>query len=255
MSGIENAWGNNVAEKVRRLKEKLEGLGVKVVLFDYDDTLVNTRQVFEFYINMYLNSVAANYPLINYRALRDNFEEANRRAYLRKSVHHKEKWDYSLKLLERVCDDIPKGIIQKNRKILSRVFEDVPELHDGALDVLEMFRGAGIRMGLVTHANEEWTERKLEGNGIRHFFEHIVVVDESGPKDSRAWRGAIELFGVDPSQVMIVGDNVIGDMDAGDKAGAGYLLHVGGDTWSVYKEGVLPSGVVTISGIGELLNF
>ena len=102
---------------------------------------------------------------------------------------------------------------------------------------------------MVTHANFNWTNLKLDKLGWWKYFDRIIVVNEDKFKGIEHWKLMSEQIGVVPRRCLVTGDNLNGDM-AGVKLGMrGILLPA---VWSMYNQGEVPEGVVRAKGIAEV---
>ena len=94
-------------------------------------------------------------------------------------------------------------------------------LHDDTLACLTALADRGIRLGIITNGELDFQSTKLEGTGIRPWFEQVVASGELGiaKPDARIFQHACALFGVAPEEAAYVGDRLgtdaIGAADAG----------------------------------------
>jgi FMN phosphatase YigB (HAD superfamily) len=135
------------------------------------------------------------------------------------------------------------------------VYLQQPRLHEGAKELLWNLKEKKARMGLVTHAEQQWTDFKVDSVGIRDYFEKVINVDVGTHKHKGAvaWRDAIKEFGVLPDQVTVVGDGITGDIIASYEVGVKKLFWVNlGEGWSIFKTGKLPPGTVEIKSFKDV---
>ena len=87
---------------------------------------------------------------------------------------------------------------------------DEVQLYPGALEGLNAFRQAGVKMAIVTNKPTEFTGPLLERAGIAHFFEHLVCGDtcEKKKPDPMPFLHACDLLGVAPANALAVGDSI-----------------------------------------------
>ena len=117
--------------------------------------------------------------------------------------------------------------------------------------MLKVFRESRIKMVLVTHANVEWTNFKLDRSGLWEYFETVIIVDENGHKKSEDWKRGMDAVGVRPENCLVVGDSLGGDIRPGDELGARTVWLP--SPWSVYRQGEVPERTVVIDEIFDLL--
>ncbi|HVB09565.1 MAG TPA: HAD family hydrolase [Bacillota bacterium] len=89
-----------------------------------------------------------------------------------------------------------------------------------AVATLERLRGR-VRLGLVTNGAPDYQGLKLDGCGLRPYFDTIVISGELGfgKPDPGVFRVALERLGCAPAQAMMVGDNPARDVAGARAAG------------------------------------
>lgn len=94
-------------------------------------------------------------------------------------------------------------------------------LFEGSIEVLTALKEAGFRMVILTNGFEEVQHIKVEKSGLSDFFESVITSDEMGYKKPHpaAFRIALEMVGVESSDVVMIGDNIEADIEGGKKAG------------------------------------
>src|SRR5690606_6182113 len=121
-----------------------------------------------------------------------------------------DRWELVLTTLKNFFPDPKDTVLDESLVMFRDLYKEAAPLHPGALKLLKTTRSSKAQQGLKTHANLEWTNKKLELLDIRSYFERIFVVDETSFKDTQSWAGAIHSVGVLPSQVLVIEDNVQG---------------------------------------------
>jgi putative hydrolase of the HAD superfamily len=93
------------------------------------------------------------------------------------------------------------------------------EPYAGVRPTLVALTKAGLRLGVLTDAPRFKAYQRLEAAGLADFFEFVVCPDDSGARKPMlpAFKAALDLFGLPPTQVLMVGDWPEKDM-AGAKA-------------------------------------
>ncbi|HEX6977116.1 MAG TPA: HAD family hydrolase [Patescibacteria group bacterium] len=235
------------------LKDYFIRNGVELVLFDLDDTLLKTHQVFVDQISAYYKHIASCIPDIDMARLIQIFEKANIDVFSISSVNPN-RWEHVVYRLKSYFPSNP-APFESGRDILMQIYNVVPELEEGAIETLEVFSETGIPLELVTHANEAWTYFKLDNTGLRKYFREPNVISQDGYKTSEEWRRVISRRKVNPNSVMVIGDNIEGDIISSNKAGVTKLVWVNcKDGWSRFKQGEVPEGTIKIKGVNELVN-
>ena len=91
------------------------------------------------------------------------------------------------------------------RTILERI-----ELYPSTHDVLRILRARGLRLGLLTNGDGSVQREKLRRCNLAECFDLIQIEGEfgCGKPDPRAYRHALDVLGVAPSEAAMAGDNL-----------------------------------------------
>lgn len=233
------------------LREQLNALGIKAVIFDLDDTLIYTSEIFAKYMNEYVEKVAAETgiegKIINECLRRNNDEE-----YKTMGVNPT-RWAV---VVEKMAKEFVgnEDCIINNLTILMNIYTEKPRIRPGARTTLEGLRKIGIKIGMVTHANVDWTWRKLESAGIIDYFDSILIANENTHKGVEHWQAEMASLEVSPEECLVIGDNLGGDIIPTSQIGARTMWLHKGSTWSIYRTGEIPENTLMIDEVGELLS-
>lgn len=209
---------------VERLRRGFEELGIKAALFDLDDTLFKTK--FKEGAEMYKQVLEQE---IGIEIDNDKFvDEWFSLWFELKKVH-----GVPVRLNRDVTEEMSARygaramttrLEEAYESMMEFLYKTLPEEMPGASRTVAMLRKAGVKVYVVTHAEEEWTHFKLSTwktkerwleYGIEDGDEVVagvfcVSVDKH--KDIDAWIEALESFGLSPAEVMVAGDNVAADI-------------------------------------------
>lgn len=228
----------------------IRGKQLEVALFDLDDTLIDTNTLFGDQVAAFFEFCQQCAPQIDIEAFKAEFRRIDTESFQLLGVSPK-KWDYVVNQLAETygVEELKSGL-----SILHSIYSQSPVAFNGIEDTLGIFRGSGLRLGLVTHASQSWTDIKLDTLGFRDYFEHIKVIDveQHKYKGAEHWREAVEQFDVHPSHVMAVGDNLRGDIESAHNVGISTLAWIP-SRWHVYNQGSLPEGAVKVDKIENLI--
>lgn len=192
------------------LGAKLQDLGITTLALDFDDTLAPTRQpVFM----RRLNEAAAilSGSTKNSQAVTQRLHTAMRAIGKQLHVHP------SLSAVALHLAALESGIdpqsetYKKARDIVDRIYDDVPLLFDGALRTIDIFNATGVRVILTTHAEPEWTWRKIKANNLFGKFAQVHCFDVNRSK-SEQWEIVYAREKVNPRNLGVVGDNLHSDI-------------------------------------------
>ena len=236
------------------LNENFISKSIKGVVFDLDDTLINTNEPWVGKMREFVSFIVSNVPGTEFGNVWDKLVKENNRAYKEIAVRET-KWDLVVERLKPTFEDKFHETLDEGLNILREVYTLVPEVNPGTFEALRHISGIGAKLGLVTHARPEWTRLKLEGTGLNSFFsldENVYVVDEKVHKGPKHWREGLEMLELKPEEVVVVGDSLPGDIIAAYDIGVRHLYRMP-SIWSAYAEGDIPDGVFQIDGINELI--
>lgn len=163
----------------------------------------------------------------------------------------KSKLVYVTGELDREFNSAP--IFANHVDILLDIYNKAPNLINGAIETLEAFTEIEKAMGLVTHAEELWTNVKIDSHNLRKYFAHIEIVDETRHKGPQDWKKAADNLGLPPEQILTVGDNLEGDINSSFRIGVKHGVWIK-PKWSVYSEGKIPKGVIQVDSIGQVVD-
>jgi FMN phosphatase YigB (HAD superfamily) len=102
------------------------------------------------------------------------------------------------------------SLVKETLSLCDDIYTDTPQVYKGVPRMLWQFKLAGVRIIAATHAEEEWTKRKLCQTGTFHLFDRIVCIDVNKPKGEDQWRDG--LVGVDLKRAILLGDNPVADI-------------------------------------------
>lgn len=199
--------------------------GVDGVLFDIDDTLVDTRAAFA----AALAAVSAVYlPHVGPDRHADVLATwradvgGHYRAYTRGEVSHRVQRKARIAALHAAFDgpDIDDDEYEAWDAAFGEAFEGAWRAFDDAHDAVRRVTGAGLVVGALSNASVEHQVRKLARVGLAS-VPMLVGVDTIGvgKPDPRVFALACERLGTDPARTVYVGDEL--DIDAFGAADAG----------------------------------
>jgi len=169
----------------------LKGVPLKALIFDYDETLVESLKAFHYAFNVAL-SLAGALPLSHedffHLYVNDALESV-----IPPGIPHEKFWEYFLRAYENL--------------------KFKPVLRNGAVRVLRQLRDRGIKLALITgrKCSLKTFVRELEEIGIRRFFDFtatcLVYEDRSFAFSKKlAIREAMTALNVGRREVALIGD-------------------------------------------------
>ncbi|GAA1874993.1 HAD family hydrolase [Myceligenerans crystallogenes] len=192
------------------------------VLFDVDDTLVDTRAAFARSLRAiqerYLPGASLEQMLHQWRSDPGGWY----RRYTRGEVDHLTQRRHRAAYLHETFggEPVTEESFAAWDELFWGTFERSWTAFDDAAPALAAARAAGLRVGVVTNAAVELQERKLAAVGLTD-LPVLVGVDTLGfgKPDARVFAEGARLLGTDPARTAYVGDepevDAVGARDAG----------------------------------------
>jgi putative hydrolase of the HAD superfamily len=238
---------------LHRLRDWRGRSGVRALLIDLDDTLVDTEAVFVRSFASCVDRISERRPERARDEIAARMSAVNVESYERLGANLARRWPYVAERLRMEFAPRDAALEDELRTALLEILASVPAEHSGARNTLDLFRRAGFEIAVVTHACARWTERKLAGAGLAPFVDRVHVVDEDGAKDAAAWAAAMAGIAVAPDEAVVVGDSLRSDIQAGFAAGVRRLVWIRrANGWQHARVGALPDGAMTVERLGDV---
>lgn len=230
---------------INHTTEKLRSLNIQAVIFDLDDTLIYTGELFTRFKAEY-SEVVSSATGIDTHFILKRLQQLNDEEYLKMGVAPK-RWNVVIDRLSQELNNVTP--IKENIDILMKIYTQEPRVRPGAKSILKNLKVSGFKVGMVTHASTEWTERKLLQTGLIDYLDAIEIVDPNGFKTIEHWQKGMDLLEVESDKCLVIGDNLKGDIIPSHTLGAKTIWMP--SPWSVYREGVVPQGVVQMNELSD----
>lgn len=221
---------------------------IKGAVLDLDNFLICTNELFEpsFQEIARLISTEVNLPVEStYKALIAINESVHRRYHTDRNF----VWPVLLEELSAKFS-LGKGSLKEIERYANMIYTTIPEVKDGAFDMLRNLKSEGCLIGINTQADEPWTRFKLEKTGLIRFVNSIHCVEE-GPKDATSWIIAAAKLRLSPTECAMGGDSKTSDILPATEAGYSVRVWFNDSYWSRSHAGELPEGTVEINTLSE----
>lgn len=201
--------------------------GVKAVLFDLDETLIDdsvgleeahraVAKRFGSYVREHGAKVGEDEIFLKLTKLDDKMNLERR--YIRNDW-----WPLLLAKLG-VKVDIPNPVLDELTLIYWKTFADNAEPYPDAEPTLEYLRQKGYKLGIITDTDGTRGIKRMRLNqlDIVKIFDVVVISGEETPKpkpDPAPFLLAAGKLGVKPKECVFVGDKPFTDIDGGNAAG------------------------------------
>ncbi len=183
----------------------------RAVLFDFDDTLVDTRDA--------LTKLCRHYYVTRPSDNRPPTEEEYIDGLQLTNSEELSLWDFYVRMLE-----IWPGCFESVETALevhSLAVPDAVSIDQRTESMLVDLRAAGIPVGVVTNGPTQMQWAKVRNTGVADLVGAVVVSEEFGVNkpDPAIFRHALRLIGACPAETLFVGDNTVADI--GGASGVG----------------------------------
>jgi putative hydrolase of the HAD superfamily len=226
----------------------------KHILFDFDDTLIDTNKVFT-NANYKISKIISKRDKKPFKEVSEDFSKATLEAHIKFHVNPEKEWPEVIRIFSQKYE---LSQIQKEEiiNILNSIYSTPVETFPDTIDTLKNLKRLGFNLYLVTHASKEYTDFKLVNSKIDKYIKDIFLVSVDEAKGVKHWKEALKQFNVNPKECIAVGDNVKGDIISADEVGIEKKFWFDSKSgWSHYKEGVLPKGTIIIHTLNEILKY
>ena len=240
---------------------------IDFVLFDMDRTLVDTKLYFqEEMTNAILNIVTS---ITSGLSLKEELRITQEIIEIGNEMYRKENCPmlidtFSLEAISIYCKDngieIDKNIVLKKLRSLYKDFYFTsPTLFPYTTKVLNKISKLNIKIGIYSHAQQEWTRIKVEE--IKRIYRkkykkdisiNFFTTDINDSKDKLGWESAGKYFNLDKKRTLVVGDSLTSDIYPAVSAGYKYLVYLSHTNKEVKIENFDNSKIFVIKNLGRL---
>ena len=169
--------------------------GIKAVIYDMDDLMVNSGP---------LHTQSWNMSLKSYGRSIDELPESVRSDFVGKRIIDVEKSIIKELNLGTTLEEFNEEVSKAFLKLVREKLEAFP----GLLDSLKFFKDRGLRIGLASSGTREYIGIVLDKFKIREYFDVIVSGEDvkTGKPDPMIYALASERLGVEPGKCVVLED-------------------------------------------------
>lgn len=182
---------------------------LKAVIFDLDQTLLNRTATFHRFLEK------------QYLRFQHDLQDISLMEYMT-TVQNYDNNGYTPKsdVYTKVCAEWSLGLGEELYTDFKEVYGREPVLFGDAVMVLEALADR-YKLGLITNGRSRGQNAKIDGAGIRRFFDAIKISEEEGVKKPSPviFERCLEQLGVPPAQAVYVGDHPEKDVVAAQRLG------------------------------------
>jgi len=238
-----------IKDTEQKVQKNIQKIKARLIIFDLDQTLVNSTACICNSMNAALQSVGASE--LSHEKIRLHIGLPIKR-FLEVLLKHAHPRFKDLKEAE-LKEKITKGI-QAYKEYFKKTCTQTCTLYPHAKETIEELEKRGKKLAIATTAKLELAVSLLKYLGILDYFEAIIGEEDlhQVKPDPESIYLITEKLGIPPEQTIMVGDTVM-DMEAGKSAGTHIIaVDYGVDTAEELKA-VNPDGM--IHDLKELLDY
>ncbi|MBW2999209.1 HAD-IA family hydrolase [Candidatus Woesearchaeota archaeon] len=182
---------------------------IKAVIFDLDDTLLDTtgQVIVKGHVKALKEMVKLGLPI--------SFDEAVKLMEKLK----KEKGE-DIKALHKVCSELKfdnEEVLNIGLDIYHNYWDDDVKLFPDTIPTLEELKQKGLKLVLVSHGRKERQNMKIDVLGIRQYFD-FVFIDGNNEK-GKYFSEAMEKLNLNPDEIIVVGDKITAEIKEANSLG------------------------------------
>jgi putative hydrolase of the HAD superfamily len=187
--------------------------GIKAIMFDLDDTLLDRSKTFDLYCEYFVNKFFPS-DIQNKEGVILKIKKMDRNGYEARNIFYEkiiDAWN-----LKNKAEELENNWFEQFDKFA------VPE--NGLMDTLKYLVNRKYKLAIITNGSNSMQNRKIDALGIRTYFDEIIISSDAGMKkpDKNIFLLACDKLKVLPSGAVYIGDNyeidILGAVNAGLKA-------------------------------------
>jgi putative hydrolase of the HAD superfamily len=224
----------------------------RAVVFDLDDTLLDTSGLEREMLVGLCKAVNEELPGVEFDHLRTRFRNGRDDLYQRVLAGEIDIATYRRLHLIAVCEPWgePSEALHETAVRLRDEQLGRSRFVEHAIELVRELRSAGVTTGLLTNGPSWMQRRKVELLGLDAELDAIGISEELGASkpDPAAFSATLELMGAEPAHTVMVGDHLDWDVRGALAAGMRGAIWVAGDD----DEREPPPGALKVARLGEV---
>jgi putative hydrolase of the HAD superfamily len=194
------------------------------VIFDLDCTLVDRRLSIDAYLDHFLRRFGDNLVAVDKQRVREILGGADGNGYA------------AATRAADIVAGLDWGKAPTKKAVDTHWLTNFPNCSvamEGAHDVLDELREAGMALGILTNGSIVAQEAKIAHLGLDELVDAVIVSEAVGCQkpDQRIFDAALESLDVDPADTVYVGDHPVNDVQGATDAGLTAIWLRGWHDW------------------------
>ena len=205
---------------------------LRAVLFDLDDTLIDSSGVEARVWLDIVELIAEHHPSVDRVALRERYVAALELHYADHAMGVTDFLTYRRRRLEEALapwGEVDDVLFDRYVETKDRCIHTVePSL--GALELVRALRARGVTVGILTNGPSWMQRRKLEVSRVGAEVDAIAISGEIGvaKPETAAFTTALALLGTAPYETAMIGDSLANDVEGAIAAGFASVVWMNG---------------------------
>ncbi|MDC0677869.1 HAD family hydrolase [Sorangium atrum] len=212
-SGLPLRYGPGAAAEARYVRHRMT---LRAILFDLDGTLHDKTATLRAVAARQYSSADLASRHIAYETWQSSFVELNNLRIEKTEVFSR------LAQLFGLPRSFQASLLEDFDENLGKLAVAFP----GAVDLLGVCRGKGLKVGVVTNGRDAFQRSKIEGMGLSPYLDAVVTSGAFGSKkpDPKIFLACLSQLGVPPRQAVFVGDDLQADIEPSLQLGMRAIL-------------------------------
>jgi len=220
-------------------------------IFDLDDTLLATWDLFDVAENNFydeLEKLGFDRKAVEHRFIQIDNANVPIYGFMPKRIHISmgETYLFFCKETGLTSNDETK---EKLENIGRGIFETVPKLYDGAIDVLDQLKNKGDQLFLWTKGDTNVQERKIREHNLSGYFKEIYILTN---KSKDELNSIVIENKLNPDSTWIVGDSIRSEINPALELGL-HAIWISNNTWRYEEVQPLKEDFIKIRSLKEII--
>ncbi len=197
---------------------------IKAIIFDLDDTLYDCSGT------LVLKSRKLAAKIIS-KAVKCSETEA-----LKLQLELEDRLGPKADIFHKIANqyNLPEDFCEEISNTINTLEVEGATLFPGTMASIDELKRTGYKLFLVTFGNREIQEKKIKVLDLESVFDEIIITENPLGKE-KCFKEILAKYGLEPEQVLCVGDKIKGEIEVGKRLGMSTALMKHGRHYHFYK--------------------